>query len=433
MSFEEAKQYLRREDDDGDSLYEHLSRVLLKVIVEKPSNANSVFEQLSQELRGSTRVTPTNDAVKMLPCQEQNAQLEWCEFSAGLYSKESDAAEISYPDIMTEANVYEWNGVDFGRMEIYQLYLSIKQKAMIEAQNLRFWGKIFGTSGDYYVVQGTNPEPPSAMEVLAMEGAEGTNKYAFWVCNCVGGAWIRLPNVTPDAIVIARKIKRFFTGNINAPVPSYPPFPGGTEAYLLRAQIALITSECSISPSGFYVEDDDTDEGIKGIKKVEEMDEYKSVDDLKDLGSWVHHEVPINVNGRCNQPTAGEEDEDSAEPAEELTDLPLLGAISEDEIADGPGWAVTVYPGGAGESPDSTVCIKSQKWPGAYAAAFGNKFVNVYCGFGCSSARGARYEPSVAPSVQKEWMPAEEDGKGMLEEEDKITQPVVDEGEEDED
>ena len=35
MSFEEAKQFLRREEDEGNSLYDHLSKVLLKVIIEK--------------------------------------------------------------------------------------------------------------------------------------------------------------------------------------------------------------------------------------------------------------------------------------------------------------------------------------------------------------------------------------------------------------
>ena len=121
MSFEEAKQYLRREDEDGNSLYEHLSRVLLKVIVEKPRNANSMFEHLSQELRGITRVTPALDSVRESNNPEKNWQLKWCQSSCGLYAPAgSDAVEISYPDLMTEANVYEWTGVDFGRTEVYQ-------------------------------------------------------------------------------------------------------------------------------------------------------------------------------------------------------------------------------------------------------------------------------------------------------------------------
>ncbi|KAH8049664.1 hypothetical protein JL721_8527 [Aureococcus anophagefferens] len=293
-----------------------------------------MFEQLSQELRGATQVKPT------------------------LPTEEGDATEITYPDLMTEANVYEWAGINFGKMETYRLYLAIKQKAVVEARSLRFWGKITGRSGDYFVVQ------------------------------------------------------------------------GGTEAHLLRAQIAMITSECSISPGGFYAEDDEAEEGIKAIKKVEEMDDFKSAEDLKDASNWVHHEVPINVNGRCNQPPANEEEEDGAEPSDELPDLPLLGAIAEDEITDGPAWSISVCPGGTGESPDSVVIAKSLKWPGAVAAAFGNKFINVYGGFGFASSRGVSYEPPRVPPIQKEWAPTEEDDKGLIEDEDKITQPVVEEEEE---
>merc|ERR1711865_1368558 len=111
---------------------------------------------------------------------------------------------------MTEANVYEWAGVNLGRTETYRLYLAIKQKATVEARSMRFWGKVIGRSGDYYVVQGENPEPPSNEDIKVLEGLEGANKYAFWVCKHAGGAWTKLPNVAPEAIVVARQIKRFF-------------------------------------------------------------------------------------------------------------------------------------------------------------------------------------------------------------------------------
>ena len=54
-----------------------------------------------------------------------------------------------------------------------------------------------------------------------------------------GKPWKKLPNVTPQQLTVARKIKKFFTGRLDAPVVSYPPFPGN-EANYLRAQIARI-------------------------------------------------------------------------------------------------------------------------------------------------------------------------------------------------
>jgi len=40
----------------------------------------------------------------------------------------------------------------------------------------------------------------------------------YFVCNEPGKLWTKLPNVTPQQISTARKIKKFFTGNLAAPV-----------------------------------------------------------------------------------------------------------------------------------------------------------------------------------------------------------------------
>lgn len=103
----------------------------------------------------------------------------------------------------------------FGRTETYRLYLSIKAKALKEGLKLRFWGKVLGRSGDYLIAQAENPEPPPRDK--KMEGAEGANKYAFWACKYAGADWVKLPDTTPEAIVVARQIKRFFTGDLDAP------------------------------------------------------------------------------------------------------------------------------------------------------------------------------------------------------------------------
>lgn len=66
-----------------------------------------------------------------------------------------------------------------------------------------------------------------------------------------GKEWFRLPNVTPEQISVSRKIRKFLTGRLDAPIVSYPPFPG-TEKNYLRAQIARISAGTHISPSGFY-------------------------------------------------------------------------------------------------------------------------------------------------------------------------------------
>ncbi len=64
-----------------------------------------------------------------------------------------------------------------------------------------------------------------------------------------GADWRRMPPVTPAHIVAARKIRKYFTGRAEAPLVTYPPFPG-TEINYLRAQIARISAATHISPIG---------------------------------------------------------------------------------------------------------------------------------------------------------------------------------------
>jgi radial spoke head protein 4A len=71
--------------------------------------------------------------------------------------------------------------------------------------------------------------------------------------------WIRLPHVTPAQIQVARKIRKFFTGNLDAQVVSHPPFPGIERNYL-RAQIARISASTQISPLGYFRFDDEAEE-----------------------------------------------------------------------------------------------------------------------------------------------------------------------------
>lgn len=101
----------------------------------------------------------------------------------------------------------------------------------------------------------SNWHPP--WPILPETRGHGLNRWDYFVCSTLGATteWYLLPSIRPEHIQCARKIKRFLTGNLMAPVPSDPgtfePFPG-LEAHLLRAQIARITHSCWVCPSGFY-------------------------------------------------------------------------------------------------------------------------------------------------------------------------------------
>ena len=68
---EECKQYLRAQPENGGlSLYDHMTQVLVKLINEKPADANIMFEDLSAAVRASTYAPPPPPAVRLVDAEE---------------------------------------------------------------------------------------------------------------------------------------------------------------------------------------------------------------------------------------------------------------------------------------------------------------------------------------------------------------------------
>lgn len=238
---------------------------------------------------------------------------------------------------------------------------------------------------------------------------EGVNKYTYFACSSPGGAWTRLPNATPAQIAIARQIRRFFTGNLDAPVGGHPPFPG-TEAGYLRATIARITAECVVSPAGVFTQPEDDEGGFTIERNEEEFD----APDLSQLDSWVHHVLPINKLGRCtpNPPKTDEEGEPIEDP--DAPEPPaVLAPIAGDGDEENPVWGLRLCPvTGQGEEPDENciVVAKNSQWPGAVAVGFGKRFVNAYVGYGVPYAAKA-YAPPIPGNVMSEYKQEEEEAE----------------------
>ncbi|XP_044540143.1 radial spoke head protein 6 homolog A-like, partial [Gracilinanus agilis] len=301
--------------------------------------------------------------------------------------------DIPVPNVIEAAFYFEQAGVGMNSDETFRIFLSLKQ--LVEQQPIqtcRFWGKILGLDRNYLVAEvefreGEEEEEEEEAEELvegAAEGMEGrpeeegedeeekevdeppkstwkpppvipredsrtgTNKFLYFVCNEPGQSWTKLPHVTPTQIVNARKIKKFFTGHLDTPIVSYPPFPG-IEANYLRAQIARISAGTQISPLGFYQfgeeEGDEEEEGGAGRDSYEENPDFEGIPvaELVDsLANWVHHTQHILPQGRCtwvnpNQKSEeeeelGEEEEKADEPDEVEQEIgpPLLTPLSED-------------------------------------------------------------------------------------------------------
>lgn len=100
----------------------------VQVLSEKPSDASAVFEHLSASVKEST-VKLDNTAPSKGQQAAAAAQLGWAQSSQALFAVPDEPPEggAAVPDMLDEANMWEWGGVSFGRLETYRLYLSVKK------------------------------------------------------------------------------------------------------------------------------------------------------------------------------------------------------------------------------------------------------------------------------------------------------------------
>jgi radial spoke head protein 4/6 len=329
---------------------------------------------------------------------------------------------VKFPDLMDDLALYEWAGVSFGRSETYRLYLSIKafaESLPAEVERLRLFGMIKTRGQPYFVVEGLTAEDPEGLEEMKQEGKSGANKYTYWVTqSCESNSWTQLPHVTMEQIVAARKFKKYMSGNLSAPISSFPPFPGN-EANYLRTQIALICGATSVSPAGYFELNEDEDPPTVKLAEAETLNEAfpKAAQELKEPDAWVHHEIELNAIGRCTAlPEQLDDNGDPIEPDEPVETTPPLKGI------EGEQWAFRVSPGGSGEHAGSLVVAKSLVFPGAIAVAAARRFVNVYVGYGMVYSP-VTYSPPLPGALQVEWAPAEEE-EPLVETEDVRTDPT---------
>lgn len=315
--------------------------------------------------------------------------------------------ECEFPNVIEENSFFEQAGHALLRDEAFLLRAAMaKLSADKVLKTIRFFGKVLGTSADYYVLEGAyaeEPEPaedeeeppaPDPKAVPAEEAGTGCNKFRYWVCNDLGEEWVELPAVKPAAIVAARAIKKHLTGSLSAPVLVHPPFPGN-EADYLRAQIARILHSTYVAPAGMFSFDEDVEEEPRPIVPTEEW-EAPEQEEMAEASAWVHHYSTILKVGRVSKPPKEEEEEgeegeeEEEEPEEDhlLNDLSADPPILESEETPVPAWSVRTVGSGAYQVSYAL----SNSWPGAIAFCSTKpsvKFANLYIGYGLENT-GAR-------------------------------------------
>lgn len=116
---------------------------------------------------------------------------------------------------------------------------------------------MYGIKLNYYIAETELSEDETKIRIGGEEDQRGTgiNQRTYFVCHCLGDEWIELPKLTLNEIEISQKIRKYFTGDLNATIRSNPKFPGN-EGNLLRANIHRITTETYAAPVGYYAVDE---------------------------------------------------------------------------------------------------------------------------------------------------------------------------------
>ena len=134
-------------------------------------------------------------------------------------------------------------GISLGEEESFLLTNSLRNlSGLLQAGQISFFGKIYGSEKDYYIAQIADLDPPAEFAYdpdMEQRKNDGVNRDVYYVTNNLSEPWVELPDVKPSQIIASRKIRYIFTGNLKRPIYSNPHFNGQEQHYLI-CQIARI-------------------------------------------------------------------------------------------------------------------------------------------------------------------------------------------------
>lgn len=439
-------------DGRKKSVMDHVSQLLLKVLETRPNKSFDTFEDVSACIK--------NECPEPGFTAGPEATAAYAEALVALTGPKKPPVEGEEPpeeegdgnpeckvaNAVAEASLYDAAGLGSGlsRKNAVALYLGMKKLAAKDAdlKSVRLFGVIFGTKHDYLVCEGqygeeyAEPEeepppepeegeeedegPPPPPPVPPEPIGQGANKYVYYVVEQYGNGcfdkWVKLPKLRPECVMAARQIKKMFTGDLEAAISSYPPFPGVEKDYL-RAQIGRIAAGATVCVKGMFIKDEEDEEG-KAVKLNEPNWEENypgflplAPVDLASRINWIHHpEYPsiLSKMGRCVEPEREEVDEEEAAklPPQEQG-APLLTSVAADSAvsADAAAWTARSTAPALGQHSASV--LRSTRWPGACCIVQGNKYVNIYVGSGHKYTDGG-FQPMAPPALPAECVVANE-------------------------
>jgi len=412
MTLEAERNYLKKE-----GVYDHLGKIVNRVIAEKPKDAYGLIEILSRLVKdpppagAAAKAELSEDELKALAEHVKKERL----LDKVPSSEEGEAMTVpcAVPDFVEEAEMFSWAGVGLGEAESYKVMCSMRNMAAKQDgyTKIRFWGKILGTNADYYVAEAARDGGGDSEEGEDMDPpGSGVNAFTYFVTTDLAGSWVKLPDIKPREIVAARMIKRLFSGDPEARVITHP-FFDGKEKVLLRAQIARITADTVLCVRGVLMREDPEDPA-SAIVDNPEFAMPQPVDLVKQE-AWMHMAPHLLKNGRTVHKELPEPEEDpegfraAKEEIEEDPPKDVLRGLDEDGLT----WAVkqsgdtALYknpmdPSGRPRS-NAVTYVRSLAWPGAVCVAQKTSYANLYIGYGLMAGEPDFFPPA-PPDVQDE-------------------------------
>jgi radial spoke head protein 4A len=392
---EESTAFLRKTNEHGVSVYSHLTEVLATLLAQKPEDALDMLEGVSLACK-KTHYAPEAvvlpEAPPVLPgppTAEEQASSTFHSSHAKLLGPktgEEEPAEGEVRDTLADSALFQSAGVGLSKNETYLVYASLLQcQQKKKLSSVRFFGKVLGTTADYYIAEGTYSEPPEPPEeppppppgAPVEESGAGCNLFTYFATTDLSGEWTALPDVTPQQIVASTKIRKFLTGSLTADVRAYPPFPGKEDAYL-RALLARIVHATTLCPVGKFVMPEDAEPGAAPVEN--EAEDYTPIAASACASGWCTRYMGILDIGRTTNPPSEEEEAEEGEEKpkgpEPQKEIAALSSISAEE------WATSCYVHGG----PPVAIARSTRWPGAYCAyKLAGKtqiFTTMYIGYG---------------------------------------------------
>eukprot|EP00429_Kryptoperidinium_foliaceum_P067176 CAMPEP_0176054900 /NCGR_PEP_ID=MMETSP0120_2-20121206/27322_1 /TAXON_ID=160619 /ORGANISM="Kryptoperidinium foliaceum, Strain CCMP 1326" /LENGTH=428 /DNA_ID=CAMNT_0017388377 /DNA_START=90 /DNA_END=1376 /DNA_ORIENTATION=- len=394
---------------EKQGVYDHIGRIVDRVVAEKPTDAQGLVEVLSRLVKESAappapKDGETEESLKALEEHVKKAR----ELDKLPETEDGEVTICTVPDFNEEAEMFASAGIGLGETESYKVMCSLRNMAAKkqELNKVRFWGKVLGTDADYYIAEAAGGDGGEAEEGEEMDApGTGANTFTYFYTTDLSGSWEQLPHIKPSQIVAARMIKRLLTGNPKAKVITHP-FFDAPEEVLLRAQIARISADTVLCVKGVLIEDEEGGEPGPNEEFV-----MPPASELLSRKAWTHMVPHILNNGRTAHKELPDQEEDpqgyAAAKEEQEADPPmkLLRGLDEDGLQ----WVVkqtgdtALYKSladGVARS-NAVTSVRCLTWPGAVCIAQKTSYANLYIGYGLRAGERDFFPPA-PPDVQDE-------------------------------